>query len=224
MNNNNNNEVVLATSSENREEITVLKLKEWLNDKESYKEKLANFIYDRLYGRYLKPFDYNNKNYKSDYKNGFSIMANCCLLIETFISFTEEDFKNTHGMSERSFGVFFNKSINFSEFSKEGLTIDKYRDIEYSVRRNNSGIPQDFYENIRCGILHSGEIKNGWRISRTGKLFEEESKRINATLFLEKLENEISSFRDSLLEETDIENSTIWEIYTDKLEDIMDNV
>lgn len=48
------------------------------------KEEIANFVFQRLHSRYLKPFKFNDEKYKNEYKNGFSIMANCCLLIVAF--------------------------------------------------------------------------------------------------------------------------------------------
>ena len=85
--------------------ITIRKVEDWLN--KSAKKELADFFYHRFYGRYLKPFDFNNDEYKKKYKNGFAIMTNCCLLIETFVSFSEPIFRDTKNKSERCFGYFF---------------------------------------------------------------------------------------------------------------------
>ena len=87
-------------------EITAGDLCKWIKNTEANKDRLVEFIFDRLYGRYIKPFEFNNSNYKTEYKNGFTIMANCCLLIETFASFREKVFKDTKGKSEKCFGWF----------------------------------------------------------------------------------------------------------------------
>jgi hypothetical protein len=56
-------------------------------------EAIARMIYWRLYGRYIKPFEFDNPTYKKDYKNGFVMMASCCLLIETYIGYRVEKSK-----------------------------------------------------------------------------------------------------------------------------------
>lgn len=39
-------------------EVTVNQVKDWLADFPNSKKKLANFVYQRLYTRYLKPFTF----------------------------------------------------------------------------------------------------------------------------------------------------------------------
>ena len=51
------------------------------------KNSIADFIYFRLFSRYLKPFTFDNTDFTKYFKNGFSIIANCCLLVETLESF-----------------------------------------------------------------------------------------------------------------------------------------
>ena len=139
------------------------------------KKKLADFFYDRFYGRYLRPFDYPEKSYKEKFKNGFAIMTTCCLLIETFVSWTEPTFRNTKGNSERCFGYFFLTQQRFKEFSKSGLSKDEYLNIgPPKPKLNNTGIPYDFYCNVRCAILHSGEIKNAITEEERSEYFREE--------------------------------------------------
>ena len=77
-----NNRLILATSADGRK-ITVKDCNDFIARKD--KKALANFIYDRLYGRYLKPFDFRSAEYEKNYKNGFALMTSSCLLIETFI-------------------------------------------------------------------------------------------------------------------------------------------
>jgi hypothetical protein len=116
--------IVLATDKDGKE-ITIGQVEEWLQDKQANKKKLSQLIYDRLYGRYIKPFDFDNKKYPDRYKNGFTIMANCCLLIETYVSFRERTFRDTHQQSQRCFGWFFLTENRFFDFSKNGLTINE---------------------------------------------------------------------------------------------------
>ena len=205
--------LVLATDK-NGKKITIENLENWI--KISSKTELANFFFDRFYVRYLKPFEFENDEYIKSHKNGFAIMTSCCLLIETFVSYTELEFKDTSFKSERCFGYFFLKHKEFNCFAKGGLEINKYEKLT-TKKLNNKGIPDDFYKNVRCGILHNGETKNNWKILRKGKLFDEENKSINATKFMSNLVLVMRRFQNDLLF-SDFNNSDIWKTYKKRLE------
>ncbi len=208
---------ILATDKDGNE-ITISEVEKWISDKE--KNKLATLIYDRLYGRYLKPFNFKDSKYKMSYKNGFAIMANCCLLIEAFISFKIPGLKSTYKNSERCFGIFFTTEDRFKDFSNGGLSEFEYKDLTFKITGNNRGIPKEFYSDVRCGILHSGETRNKWKVVRNGELFDETNRRVNATKFMNRLKNCISDFEKKLKEEN-INTSIIWKTYIEKLEYII---
>lgn len=198
--------IILATSISGNE-ITLSQVRQWMADGNKY--KLADFLYERLYGRYLKPFDFDDSEFTANYKSGFSIMANSCLLIETYASFKEKVFYDTNGKSERCFGWFFSSEDRFKEFSKNGLATTEYKDLKAKLK--NRGLPRDFYRNVRCGILHNAETRNGWKIARRGEFFDMTEKRINATKFLNRLKNCLKDFSNDLrsLEMTDPEWQTL---------------
>jgi Lhr-like helicase len=60
-----------------------------IKDEAERKAKISEMIYYRFYDRYIKPFEYESKDYEKCYKNGFAMMASGCLLIETLESFYE---------------------------------------------------------------------------------------------------------------------------------------
>jgi hypothetical protein len=202
--------LVLATDK-NGKKITVENLEDWI--KQGSKTELADFFFDRFYNRYLKPFEYDNQEYKKSFKNGFAIMTSCCLLIESFVSFTNPKFKDTKNKSERCFGYFFLKYYEFNCFSEGGLELNEYINSE-SLK--NKGRSNDFYKNVRCGILHNGETKNNWKILRKGKLFDEENKSINATKFSSNLKVVINKFQKDLIK-SDFNDDEIWETYKSRL-------
>lgn len=115
----------------NGKNITVKKYTKLVEEKN--KKEIANFIYNRLYSRYIKSLEFEDAKYKKEYKNGFSMMANACLLIETSQSF-KEGIGDSNGQSGKLFTNFFNENNNFEVF----------RDT-------------NFYKGVRCGILHQGE-------------------------------------------------------------------
>ena len=93
---------------------TDINIRSYLND-QTKKIELAEFIDQRLNHRYIKPFEYIsakkikvNKSgklvdeYTLLYKNGFSLMANSCLLIETLESFYQ-GLNKTINKSENPF-------------------------------------------------------------------------------------------------------------------------
>jgi hypothetical protein len=161
------------------------------------REGLAEFFYQRLYSRYLKPFEFDNAKFKKTYKNGFSIMANCCLLIETFQCFRKGIGDSRCIKNEELFKEFFNQNDQLSDF-KDG-----------------------FYKNVRCGILHQGETTGGWKIRRDGDLFDKITKTINAAKFLKEMEKVLKKYSDRLkIEEWDSEP---WDNFRVKMRTIINN-
>jgi hypothetical protein len=208
--------MILATSADGKP-ISVKDVQLYLNDKD--KKQLAQFIYDRLYGRYLKSFDYPAENYHTEYKSGFLLMASCCLLIETYISFTVAKYRSTRDKSGPCFGEFFTTEDRFIEFSDGG----RQADGKLSTSKQG-GIPNDFYSNVRCGILHSAETKNGWRITRTKArpLFDKQTKQINATKFANRLKTVLSHYKTKLIA-SDFDNAVIWDNFRNRIDDVIKN-
>jgi len=168
-------EVVLARyiSDGIEKKVTVSNYNQFILKKE--KDSLADFIYGRLHSRYINPFEEHGSINKR--KNGFSMMANYCLLIETLQSFI-----NGWGDSDRKSGVafkqFFTENKNFTELNEKGMEI---------------------YKHIRCGILHQGETTNGWRITREGiKLLDENNKIIDAYIFGKRITKSLNDYKQCL--------------------------
>lgn len=172
--------------------ISVKKYLELIESKD--KKKIADFIYNRLHSRYIKPFIYEQEDFRVQYKNGFSIMANCCLLIETLQSFIN-GWENTVGKSEQAFIQFLKTDPNFLDLKEKG---------------------KEFYKNVRCGILHQGEITNSWRISRNNSvLFNFKTKTIDALVFLNLLNNSFKTYQKSLVDSD--WDSAIWDNFRRKM-------
>lgn len=173
----------------------------WLTD--HARMEIANFIYERHYRRYLKPFEFDDRTFKREFKNGFAIMATCCLLIETLESF-HRGWKTTDGRSEVAFLKFFTGDRRFFRFAT--------RDI-----------PSMFYKHIRCGILHQGETTGGWQISRSpgAPILDTNSKLINANKFATALRNSLDDYRSLLISCN--WNSEQWENVRKKMKAVIEN-
>ena len=210
-------EIVLAISSKGGQ-IKVKDVLSLIDSKDS--TALSNFIYDRLYGRYLKSFDYDDEDDRKNYKNGFLIMASCCLLIETYVSFTTAEYRDTNGKSGACFGYFFTTESRFSGFSTGG----QQPNGKLSTMKQG-GIPNDFYANVRCGILHNAETSNGWTISRNPNkpLLSMYSKEINAVKFANNLKAVLKKYQRTL-ENSDFDSSLIWSNFRARLGDLIDSI
>lgn len=127
---------------------------------------LGTFIRTRFEERYFKPIE------DSQSKHGFTSLAIGCLVIETLESFYQGRI-DTRRVSAQMFRDFFNRDTPLKVFA----SADNW-----------------FYENVRCGILHQGEVRGGWRVLRSGPLLDEPSKSINATRFLRNLRKIVSVY------------------------------
>lgn len=182
---------------------TVRKARLWLNskdeDKPNAKKKLAELVYERFRERYITPVSQAERN-------GFSMMALACLLIESFEMF-ESGWTSTtaKGQSEKAFALFFgnaDRSDALKAFAKD-----------FS--------PNKFYKDIRCGILHEGESRSGWRILRTGALLDKANRSINAARFLKEMDQTLKTYQRRL-ENADW-NYQIWVKLRTKLGSVLDN-
>lgn len=175
--------------------VTVGQAMQWISNKDDdAKQALTNFIYHRFYNRYIK----HVKNIDS----GFLKMAVCCLMIETLESFKQgkKDTK-AKGVGKKMFKTFFkNERLNFPEFET---------------------INDEFYSNIRCGILHQAETTNAWRILRTGKILDKNNKTINAEIFVKALEKSLEDYKNVLHNSNFTE--LIWQNALRKIQYICEN-
>jgi hypothetical protein len=103
--------------------------------------KAVNMFRDRFESRFLNFV----KRIESYEHSGFAILAIDCLLIETL----EQFFLGVKETPMRESKAFFVEFLTKTSFSK-------YFDAEKASR---------FYDCIRCGILHQGEIKCNSRVT-----------------------------------------------------------
>jgi len=163
--------------------------------KDKNRNEIAEFVNERFSERYIKPI----KNLNPNEKHGFSIMAVSCLMIESLESF-KSGLKDTKNKSKTTFIKFLTTEPEFKDFY---------------------GYEESFYTDIRCGILHQSESTNGWKIVRKGKLFDSQTKTINASRFLEKLEKTLNNYTTDLKLQNWSSNN--WKNLIKKLNSIINN-
>lgn len=142
-------------------------------------EAMADFIHHRFRERYIIPV----LSVSPEEKNGFLIMGVSCLLIETLETFYQgwestEPTKKEPGKSKLAFTLFFDHQWQFKPFQ---------------------GHAPAFWKHVRCGILHQGEATGGWRVRRSGPLFDESDLLINATKFQQRVSGALDSYRMELI-------------------------
>jgi hypothetical protein len=178
--------------------VTVADYKSYVANKDQ--NSIALFIFHRLHSRYLKPFQFADKNFIEQFKNGFSIMANCCLLIETLQSF-KNGWEDSSNKSALAFKQFLSTETNFAVF------------------RNKE---KEFYINIRCGILHQGETTGGWKINREGiNLFNSTNHVVDSIVFSKELEKSLEDYSGKL--KTEKWDSETWDNFRTKMRRIVLN-
>jgi hypothetical protein len=155
------------------------------------KSAIAEMVYHRFYGRYIKPFSFENDQYKKHYKNGFSMMASACLLIEAFESF-RQGWEETQSCGDQVFDSFFARESAFKQLKGKR-----------------------FYKHVRCGILHQAEVTGGFTIVRKGPLFDPKHKRINAQKFHSALNRLLLAYKDELSKSE--WDSEVWDNYRRKM-------
>jgi len=156
------------------------------------RHELARFVRQRFEERYFRPI---NSTPATD-KHGFTIMAVCCLLIETLESFYQGR-ADTKGKSRKMFSDFFERDTALKVFG---------------------GGNAWFYCDIRCGILHQSEARNGWHIVRSGPLIDHSKKRINATRFIRELRKSVDIYAQ-LIEDDDV----VWSHFKKKMQAVCGN-
>ncbi len=179
------------------------------------KNRIAEAIRLRFTERYITPAGHGGhpegtgpvtdpscKKKHGKKKNGFTMMAISCLMIEALESF-RRGWANSNHKSEAAFCYFFNTNDSFKELR---------------------GHCEQFYKNVRCGILHQAETTGGWRITRKQKapIFEAEPLlTINAERFLESVSTVLNGFCDEL--KTAAWDSREWKNVVKKMNALCDN-
>jgi hypothetical protein len=136
------------------------------------REMIANGIHRRFKERYLDPI------YERRRRHGFTLMGVACLMIEAIESF-RCGWPDTRGRGEHAFCSFFAAHLEFAPFQAHA---------------------REFYEGVRCGILHQAETTLGWRIRRDGDLLNVNGpiRTVNATKFVKALALTLESYHDQL--------------------------
>lgn len=119
--------------------------------------RLVTFLNQRFTERYLKPA------FPESGRNGFTIIAVCCLMIESLEVFRNGPRAMKQKKGHEAFEGFF---------------------AHYSGFETLVSLAGDFYGHVRCGILHKAQTTGSWRIRRDrSPLFDPTTLTIEAERF-----------------------------------------
>jgi hypothetical protein len=124
-------------------------------DPAQWEAAFEDYFRARIRRRYLEPIRVLQAN-DTMRGEGFSIVAIHCTLIE-FLESTMQGKNYRYVPRGQKHGPF--------EYSNSGrVFVDFLSKRQPFAKVFNESVAQDFYENVRCGLLHEARTKNGWRI------------------------------------------------------------
>ena len=190
-------------------------ISDWLRLKVKLEENFENrelweiaytFLEKRLQSRYLEPIKAieNNSNVEGE---GFSVVAILCSLLEALESFyqgktyrkpTTDAPLNTEKEYYRSQPIFVSFLENRAPFS-------------HFFSKDN--LANDFYENVRCAILHEAATRNGWKVKiDTKQLIEQNENQtiINRALFSQAVGEYLNNYKDELMLSNELKTAFIY--------------
>ena len=127
---------------------------------ELWEKTFNEFLEKRISLRYLKPIKIIQDNAKLQ-GEGFTIVSIQCALIEFLAALIiGKNYKYTR----------CGKSLTQYEYSNSNELFCNFLVSEEPFKNwfLNKDSAKNFYENVRCALLHEARTKNGWRILASG--------------------------------------------------------
>lgn len=183
----------------------------------SLRHEIVRFLDERHTERFFAPIRCLRQAQAGSSGYGFAIMALCSLLIETIECYR----RGLPSSMESDLGPLKTTPAYASapaEYKLHTLTFPGSRKIFmnfFSRDQHQIFFPgvdgKDFYEKIRCGLLHQAQTKDAWRIVRTGRFWESDPvKQINRDEFSERLEGCFKAYLRELENEPNWDSVNLW--------------
>lgn len=168
-------------------------------------EEAYAFFDNRINTRYLKPIEVIEK-YSDIEGEGFAISAIICSLIEALETFRiGKVYKRaSKGNPLDETKEYFKSQPIFEDFLKNREPFKEHFAVD--------GLATDFYENVRCALLHEAATRNGWKIQiNTTSLVEKRngSLILNRALLVVAIKQYISSYKSELLRSFELKKAFI---------------
>lgn len=190
-------------------------IKDWLELKSKIDNDFGNnqlwdeafkFFEVRMKTRYLNPAETIQNDHSSKVEGeGFAITAIICTLIEAFESFLQGKNYKYLKKGEKLKKFEYNRSSDiFTDF----LT----KREPFQNHFHKKPIAQEFYQNVRCSLLHEACTKNGWKIRiDTKELLEKngQSYTLNRVLLLQQIKEYVATYKKLLLANENLKKAFI---------------
>ena len=175
---------------------------------------LTQLLNQRIDTRYFKPIERILKM-KLTSGEGFAVMTLICSLIEFLQSTYEGKTYELNGKETKH--IYNSSSKMFKNFLEQQLPFNKFFDKPVP---NPTGkiktYADDFYINVRCGLLHEAATNNGWviktsKINETSKNYIEltnpNNKIIYRDKFFEVIKIYFNTFQKKIIDNTKDNNN-----------------
>jgi hypothetical protein len=138
-----------------------------------WEEAFQKFFLERLRTRYFDPIQ-TLINLKKFDGVGFSVTALQCSLLE-FLESTYQGKTYKYRANPK------NEPLAEDEYDKSCVMFTNFlKDREPMKSIFTPALAKDFYQSVRCGLLHEARTKNGWKIkanSKSGDVIEKDGKQ-----------------------------------------------
>lgn len=186
--NKDNNKYYIAGAKTPADWIAFRKRLEKKRTKDLWREAFEEYFIKRLELRYLHPIKMLQDNGTFD-GEGFSIMAILCSLIE----FLESTYQGKIYKYKRK-----GQLLGANEYSSSKEMFVSFLKNRPPFRATfDETLAKEFYENIRCGLLHEASTKGGWRIraaNNNGLIINKDSKIVYRNNFEIAIREYIESY------------------------------
>ena len=140
---------------------------------------LVQFLRERHRQRFFKPINQLKSAKGNSQGFGFAVMALCSLLIETVQSY-RDGLPTTHQGELSNLRKLDNVPSAYQlppDLKVKGD--DEFKKFFVAFQSDFPGIDgEEFYKNIRNGLLHQGQTKGGWLLHKGGSVVRHAKKKI----------------------------------------------
>jgi hypothetical protein len=191
-----------------------LTIADWLRLKKSLESDPGNdtlweyayrFFEDRVSTRYLKPIE-AIENSSGIEGEGFAISAILCSLIEAL-----ETFRQGKVYKRATKGNPLNEEKEYFKSQPVFETFLKNRE-PFKTHFTANDLAGNFYENVRCALLHEAATRNNWKIRiDTNTLVESRdgSVILNRDLFVEAIKQYMRNYKVELIKDRELRKAYI---------------
>lgn len=173
-------------------------------DRASWTTAFEDYFHSRIQLRYFEPIKLLQQC-GANRGEGFSISAIHCTLIE-FLESTVQGINYRYVRSDSELGL--------HEYRKSGPVFVAFLTKREPFSRcfTNESIGWEFYQNVRCGLLHEARTKGHWRIRANGPtdmIADTDSHILYRNTFHAAVLQFLNWYREALLSDTQMQEAFV---------------